>query len=38
MSTSEPKAAEPLRPLSGLKVLTIENFLAGPFASMWLYC
>lgn len=24
------------RPLDGLKVLAIENFIAGPFASMWL--
>ena len=24
------------RPLSGVRVLAVENFLAGPFASMWL--
>jgi len=25
-----------LRPLDGIRVLTVENFLAGPFCSMWL--
>ena len=25
-----------MRPLEGVRVLTVENFIAGPFASMWL--
>ncbi|MCC6197859.1 MAG: CoA transferase, partial [Burkholderiales bacterium] len=28
-------AADPL-PLAGVRVLAVENFLAGPFATMWL--
>ena len=24
------------KPLTGIRVLAIENFIAGPFASMWL--
>lgn len=33
-----PEGAEPPadRPLSGIRVLAIENFVAAPFASMWL--
>jgi formyl-CoA transferase len=29
-------AQDGARPLTGVRVLAIENFLAGPFASMWL--
>jgi formyl-CoA transferase len=33
-ASAEP-AADPL-PLAGIRVLAVENFVAGPFASMWL--
>ncbi|RZL91608.1 MAG: CoA transferase [Variovorax sp.] len=29
-------AATPSRPLDGVRVLAVENFIAGPLASMWL--
>ncbi|MGE4243109.1 CaiB/BaiF CoA transferase family protein [Ramlibacter sp.] len=36
MSVQEDQQAVEPRPLAGVKVLAIENFVAGPFATMWL--
>ncbi len=33
---SESTTLDDPRPLAGIRVLAVENFLAGPFASMWL--
>jgi formyl-CoA transferase len=35
-SVSTGQTCAPDRPLSGVRVLAVENFVAGPFASMWL--
>lgn len=36
MSVFQSSAQQRARPLEGIKVLAVENFIAGPFCSMWL--